>query len=178
MWIREGHGGTRNLSQSGSNEQGEDQKFIQTFFPAQSRWSPKKKSLHWNSEGFSGRNHKFNHFSGRKRVISKKTPIWASICSPMAPSLLISSGHSPRLRGAQFLFGGGTSSHLGGTVPECPPWRRVWTLIILQERLGSLYQWYPNFWRYGDCEEVDHYLRSPTINFWNKSKTTNSLRSS
>ena len=26
MWIREGHGGTRNLFQDGSNEQGENQK--------------------------------------------------------------------------------------------------------------------------------------------------------
>ena len=26
MWIREGHGGTRNLFSCGSNEQGEDQK--------------------------------------------------------------------------------------------------------------------------------------------------------
>ena len=36
-----------------------------------------------------------------------------SICTPVASSLLISLGHSPRL--------GGTSSHLGGTAPECPP---------------------------------------------------------
>ena len=42
-----------------------------------------------------------------------RTPIWASICTPVAPSLLISSGHSPRL--------GGTSSHLGGHGPGMPP---------------------------------------------------------
>ena len=44
------------------------------------------------------------------------TPIWesqASICTPIAPSLLISLGHSPRL--------GGTSSHLGGHGPGMPP---------------------------------------------------------
>ena len=41
-----------------------------------------------------------------------QTPIWASICTPVAQSLLISSGHSPRLAG--------TSSHLGGHGPEMP----------------------------------------------------------
>ena len=38
-----------------------------------------------------------------------QTPIWVSICTPEAPSLLISSGHSPRL-GHNFRLGG-TSSH-------------------------------------------------------------------
>ena len=51
MWIREEHGGTRNLSQSGSNEQGENQKFkgifqpklgIQAVFPAKNWWSTQK----------------------------------------------------------------------------------------------------------------------------------------
>ena len=42
-----------------------------------------------------------------------QTLIWASICTPVAPSLLISSGHSPRL--------GGHSFHLGGHSPEMPP---------------------------------------------------------
>ena len=42
-----------------------------------------------------------------KSVVSpQKTPIWVSICTPVAPILLISLGHSPRL-GAQFSFGGG-----------------------------------------------------------------------
>ena len=54
-----------------------------------------------------------------------QTPIWTSICTPVAPSLLISSEHSPRLGGHNFRLGGtSTSSHLGGTAPECPPWRR------------------------------------------------------
>ena len=35
-------------------------------------------------------------------VSPQKTPIWASICTPVAPSLLISSGHSPRLGGHNF----------------------------------------------------------------------------
>ena len=49
-----------------------------------------------------------------------QTPNWASICTPVAPSLLISSGHSPRL-GATIFVSGGTSSHLGGTALECSP---------------------------------------------------------
>ena len=52
MWIREEHGGTRNLFQSGSNEQGEDLRLkgicrpksqIQVVFSAENRWSPKMK---------------------------------------------------------------------------------------------------------------------------------------
>ena len=42
-----------------------------------------------------------------------QTQIWASICTPAAPSLEISSGHSPRLGGHNF--------RLGGTAPVCPP---------------------------------------------------------
>ena len=37
----------------------------------------------------------------------KTSPIWALICTPVAPILLISSGHSPRLG--------------GGHAPVCPP---------------------------------------------------------
>ena len=33
-------------------------------------------------------------------------PIWASICSPVTPSQLISSGRSPRLEGHNFRLGG------------------------------------------------------------------------
>ena len=44
------------------------------------------------------------------------------LSTPVAPSLLISSGHSPRLRGgAQFSFGGGTSSHFEGARPRNAP---------------------------------------------------------
>ena len=55
MWIGEGQGGTRNLSQSGSNEQGEDQKFreifrlqseIETFSRPKTGDFRKKKGLH------------------------------------------------------------------------------------------------------------------------------------
>ena len=40
-----------------------------------------------------------------KNLPSRECKI-TSICAPQAPSLLISSGHSPRLGGAQFSFGG------------------------------------------------------------------------
>ena len=82
----------RNLSQSGSNKQGEEQKVkgifrpkseIQAVFTAKNRCSPKKKVFI------------------QKRCQSTKTLIWTSICTPEAPSLLISSGHNPRLGGAQ-----------------------------------------------------------------------------
>ena len=42
-----------------------------------------------------------------------QTPIWASICTRVASSLLISSGHSPRLGGHNF--------RLGGHGPGMPP---------------------------------------------------------
>ena len=50
-----------------------------------------------------------------------QTQIWASICTPVAPSLLISSVHSPRLGGAQSPFGGAQAVIWEGTAPECPP---------------------------------------------------------
>ena len=74
--------------------------------------------------GFSCRNRKFKRFfrpeTGdlqkkkdlhpknvtKSGVSSQKTLIWASICAPEAPSLLISSGHSPRLEGHNFRLGG------------------------------------------------------------------------
>ena len=67
---------------------------------------------------------KFHEIRCESTKITKKqfllTNSWAistilgvySICTPIAPSLLISFWHSPCL--------GGTSSHLGGTVSECP----------------------------------------------------------
>ena len=103
-----------------------------------SKKKTKKKCLLQICKRFSGQNRKFKRFfrpkSGglqtkktekglhpknvmKSGVSPQKTPIWAPICTPVAPSLLISPGHSPCL--------GGTSSHLGGTAPVCPPWRRV-----------------------------------------------------
>ena len=84
-----------------------------------------------DSKGFSGRNRKFKRFfrpktgdlqkniglypeNVMKSVVSpQKTPIWASIYTPVAPILLISSGRSPRLGGHIF--------HLGGQGPSKPP---------------------------------------------------------
>ena len=143
MWIRGGHGGTRNLSQSGSNEQGEDLRLkrifrpkseIQAVFPAKNRWFKKKRSssilrgIFWPKSKiqavFAAKNKcstKSNKKNVMKSVVSpQKTPIWDSICAPEAPNLLISSGHSPRLGGLNFRFGG-TSSNLRGHGPGMPP---------------------------------------------------------
>ena len=98
-----------------------------------------------NSEGFSGRNQKFKRFFRPKAGDLQKqkglhpknvmksgvspqklqkyrwqTPIWASICTPVAPSPLISSGHSLRLEGHNFRLGGHKQS-FGGHCPEMPP---------------------------------------------------------
>ena len=98
----------------------------------------KKKGLHRNCKGFSGRNRKFKRFfrpitgdlQKKKGLHSKnvtksgvsprKILIWTSICAPEAPSLLISLGHSPRLGGGTIFVWGGTSSQLGGTAPVYP----------------------------------------------------------
>ena len=49
-----------------------------------------------------------------------QTPIWASICTPVAPSLLISSGHSPRLGGST-TFVWGAQAVIWGHDPGMPP---------------------------------------------------------
>ena len=49
-----------------------------------------------------------------------QTPIWASICTSVAPSLLISSGNSPRLGGHNFRLGGHKQS-FGGARPQTAP---------------------------------------------------------
>ena len=49
-----------------------------------------------------------------------QTPILASICTPVAPSLLISSGNSPRLGGHNFRLGGHKQS-FGGARPWYAP---------------------------------------------------------
>ena len=93
------------------------------------------------SKGFSGRNRKFKRFFRPKTgyhqkkkkkkglhsknvtksgVSPQKTLIWTSICAPEAPSLLISSGHSPRLGGHNFRLGGHKQS-VGGHGPRMPP---------------------------------------------------------
>ena len=53
-------------------------------------------------------------------VSPQKTPIWASICTPVAQSLLISSGHSPRLGGHNFRLRGHKQS-FGGARPWYAP---------------------------------------------------------
>ena len=61
-----------------------------------------------------------------------QTPIRASNCTPVAPSLLISSGHSPRLGGHNFcLGGGGAQAVIWGVRPRYAPlWRRACLNVI------------------------------------------------
>ena len=96
VWIRDEHEGTRNLFQCGSNEKGEDQK--------------KKRSA----------SQKFYEILCESTKISKICAVNTNLGVLVAPSLLIFSGHSPRLGGTIFVWGG-TSSHLGGYGPGMPP---------------------------------------------------------
>ena len=90
-----------------------------------------------DSNGFFGRNRKFKRFfrpktgdlqKKKKKGLHPKNvmksgvspPIWALICSPVAPSRLISSRHSPRL-GGTILAWGAQAVIWGGTAPVCPP---------------------------------------------------------
>ena len=80
--FERGTGGTRNLSQSGSNEQGEDQKFIgifrlksaiEAFFRPKTGDRQKKKKVFTEIlRNFPAEIRNSNVFSGRKQVISKK----------------------------------------------------------------------------------------------------------
>ena len=83
---------------------------FQTVFPAENGGSPKKEGLHPKNVMKSGASPQ------KLQKYRWQTPIWASICSPVAPSLLISLGHSPRLGGHNF--------HFGGARPQnAAPWR-------------------------------------------------------
>ena len=98
VWIREEHAGTTNLSRSGSNEHGEEQRLkgifrpkseIQAVFPAEDRWSQKKRSS-LNLRGiFRPQSEIQAVFLAENRWSQKKCPqktsIWASICAPVAP---------------------------------------------------------------------------------------------
>ena len=59
-----------------------------------------------------------------------QTSIWASICTPVAPSLLISSGHSPRL--------GGHKQSFGGHGPRMPPVALGLSILLLRLELIPL----------------------------------------
>ena len=114
-----------------SNEQGEDLKKKKVFSSKISTNSSyrlkilaifheffsedqKKKGL--RSKNFM----KFGVSPQKLRKYGWQTLIWASICTLVAPSLLISSGHNPRLGRLNFCLGGHKQSFGGGTAPECP----------------------------------------------------------
>ena len=117
MWIREGHGGTRNLSQSGSNKQGEDQKFrgifrlkseIQTFFPAESRRFPKKKRS------------SFQIWPTITKISVANTNLGLDMHSS-SPEPVTFFGAQSLLGGAQFSFGGHKQSFGGAWPRNAPP---------------------------------------------------------
>ena len=66
-----------------------------------------------------------------------QTPIWASICTPVAQSLLISSGHSPRLGGHNFRLGGAQAVIWGARPRYALPWRQVWVQPYFEISLSS-----------------------------------------
>ena len=76
---------------------------IQAVFPAKNTCSPKKKK----KKGLHSKN------VTKSGVSPQKTLIWILIFAPEATSLLISSGHSPRLGGTIFVW--------GGTAAVCSP---------------------------------------------------------
>ena len=102
---------------------GRNQKFKRFLRPI-SGVLRKKKVFSKFARDFSAEIGNSSGFSGRKQMLYKKrkknglhpknimkcgvspqdTPIWASICTPVAPSLLISSVHSPRLGGHKQSF--------------------------------------------------------------------------
>ena len=53
------------------------------------------------------------------------TNLGASICTSVTPSLLISSGHSPRLGGTIFVWGA-EAVIWGARTRNAPPWRWAW----------------------------------------------------
>ena len=68
-----------------------------------------------------------------------QTPIWATICTPVAPSPLIFSGHSPRLGGHNF--------RLGEHDPGMPP-RSVGpgaTGVQIEAEIGVCDRYFRNF---------------------------------
>ena len=108
---------------------------IQAVFPAEIA----------NSSGFSGRKQVISKKKGlhsknvtKSGVSPQKTLIWTSICAPEAPSLLISSGHSPRLGGHNFRLRGHKQSVGGARSRYAPPWRRVWPQIFLFKTVTAL----------------------------------------
>ena len=120
VWIRNGHGGTRNLSLSGSKEQGVVRKLKGIFRPKTGDLQ-KKKVFTEISRDFPAEIGISSGFSNFK--FTKNTNLGLDLRSK-APNLLISSGHSPRLGGTIFVWGAQAVSW-GGTAPVAPPWRRV-----------------------------------------------------
>ena len=126
-------GGTRSLFEYGSSEKGEDQRmkkrsssrnFHKFWLSSQNscdfsrnrKWRPKKRS---SSQNWNEIQRKFTKITKTQFLLTKSRAVNTNLGNlgldlhSSSLELLISLGHSPR--------SGGTSSHLGGTAPECPP---------------------------------------------------------
>ena len=98
VWIQKGHGGTRNLSLSGSKEQGVVRKFKGIFRLKSeiqvAQVTSKKKGLHWNFKEFSGRNQKFKWFFRLKTSDLQKKKVFTEISRDFLAEIEVSSGFS------------------------------------------------------------------------------------
>ena len=106
-----------------------------------------------NSSNFSGRE---QEISKKKRSFSQKRhEIRCQSTKNTNLSLLISSGHSPRLGEHNFRLGGAQAVSWGGTAQVCPPWRRVFNNYFLIDKINDLCMVhvkqslkYSNWWAY------------------------------
>ena len=124
MSIREGHGGTINLFQCGSNEQGEDKKKGLQSKTSQKFWSSSQNSCNFpriKSEGQKKRS-SFQNFSEIRCESTKITQIRAinTYLEVLGFDLHSGSPEPVNFFGAQSSLGG-TIFIWGGTAPECPP---------------------------------------------------------
>ena len=125
-----------------------------TFFLRIRECTPKNKGLHRkiceNFHELWGENQKQTKkkisiaISAKKQFLLMNSGLMTSIlgcqvsnCTPVAASLILILGHNPRL-GGTILVWRVTNSDLGGTAPECPPWRRACVHIVNRHALLPL----------------------------------------
>ena len=133
MLIREGHGGTRNLFQCGSNEQGENQKKVLQFKNFHKFWSSPQNScdflriLKCRTKKKRSSSQKFYEIRYESTKITKIRAVNTNLgvlgldLHSNSPEPVNFFGAQSSLGGAQFSFGGAQAVIWGGTAPECPP---------------------------------------------------------
>ena len=146
MWIREGHGGTVYSRVDQTNKIKTKKKRLQFknfpkfWFSSQNscnfswilKWKPKKKKKkRSSSQNFYEILCESTKIPKIRAVNTNLGVLDLDLHSKIASSLLIFSGHSPRLGGHNFCF--------GDTAPECPPpWRRACVTIKHNKLIGFL----------------------------------------